>query len=211
MVEGLRLDSPRPPCSIFGGQIRSPGGIGVVRFALDNSRLENLLKRISEAVSSRRQPLSALEGYRTIFAFSSSPLVMERKLDGRRCVVRLIGELDRRAAPAVRAFLDEQCILSEEIVLDLAQLTHVDASGIGAILDAYEKCTEMGGVLSTTAASPEVQRVLQRVLQITGLQRIGPFERERPDGTAPKGPPYPTTPPPAALRHRVPPRSSPVS
>lgn len=120
-------------------------------------------------------------------ASSSSPLVVDRSLDGDRCVVRLAGELDGRAAPALRAFLDEQCMLSEEIVLDLAKVTSIDASGMGAILDAHKACAERGGVLMATAAGPEVQQVLQRVHQITGLQRIGPFVSESPRRAAPAG------------------------
>ena len=123
-----------------------------------------------------------------MLASSSGRLVIERELDGHRCIVGLIGDLDRRAAPALLAFLDEQCSPSEEIVLDLRQVTFIDAAGIGAILDAHSKCAEMGGALTATAASPEVQRVLQRVLQITGLQRIGPFESESPNKTAPSRP-----------------------
>ena len=115
-----------------------------------------------------------------MFASSSGGLVIERQVDGHHDVVRLVGDLDRHGAPALFAFLDEQCRPSEEIVLDLRQVTFIDASGIGAILDAHSKFAEMGGSLTATAASPEVQRVLQRVLQLTGLQRIGPLERESP-------------------------------
>lgn len=121
-------------------------------------------------------------------AASRGRLVIERKLDGHRCIIRLIGDLDRRVAPALLALLYGQCIPSEEIVLDLRQVTSIDASGIGAILDAHNKCAETGGALTATAAGPEVQRVLERVLEITGLQRIGPFESKSPDETAPDRP-----------------------
>jgi anti-anti-sigma factor len=119
-----------------------------------------------------------------MFASSSGGLAIEHEVDGQRCIVRLIGDLDRRTAPRLVGFLDERCVPSEEILLDLRQLVFIDASGIGAILDAHKKCAERGGALTATAAGPAVQGVLQRVLQITGLRRIGPFESQSQERTA---------------------------
>ena len=110
-----------------------------------------------------------------MFASSSGGLTIERQVEGRRHIVRLTGDLDRRSAPALLAFLGEHCITNDEVVLDLRQVTFIDSAGIGAILDAHRQCAEMGASLIATAASPAVQRVLDRVLQITGLERIGPL------------------------------------
>jgi anti-anti-sigma factor len=139
-------------------------------------------------------------------ASSSNPWTADSTPDGSRCIVHLTGALDRRAAPALLAFLNEQCGAGEEIVLDLGQVTRVDASGIGAILDAHTACAEMGGVLTATAARDDVQCVLERVLQITGLQHLGPFESESAPGRA-RNEPSRSAAPTERLRHRFPPRS----
>ena len=111
-----------------------------------------------------------------MFASSSGGLTIERRADGRRHIVRLTGDLARPAADTLLAFVEEQCVPNEEIVLDLRGVTFIDSSGVRAILDAHRRCDQMGGSLTATPASPQVQRVLERVFQITGLERIGPLQ-----------------------------------
>lgn len=112
-----------------------------------------------------------------MFASSSRALVIECARDEHRCVLRLIGALDLDAAPRLRAVLEEQIGTHQKIRLDLSRLTFIDSAGVRAIVDAHGGCARAGGELTATAAAPQVQRVLQRVLEITGLERVGPFER----------------------------------
>jgi|SRR5581483_6646518 len=124
-----------------------------------------------------------------MLASSSGPLTIESSLEGGRRMIRLAGELDRRAAPDLLAFLEAPGGRGQKIVLDLGRVTSIDAAGVGAVLDAHGNLAATGGELTVTAAGPDVQRVLQRVLAITGLQRIGPFERDAVDARPAAGRP----------------------
>ena len=77
-------------------------------------------------------------------------------------VVQLTGELDLSTVPmfvdAIEDVLDDR---PPAIELDLADLTFIDSSGVGAYVTAFRRAKAQGTSLSLGARSPLVQRVLE--------------------------------------------------
>lgn len=94
--------------------------------------------------------------------------------DSGAVVVAIAGELDCATAP----ILDERLadLLSDQgnltIVLDLAEMTFVDSSGLSAFVTAYRHLQERGGALSLRRPNSSTRKVLE----ITGLNRILPVD-----------------------------------
>jgi anti-anti-sigma factor len=77
-------------------------------------------------------------------------------------VVTIGGELDVATAPVLRSHLDE--LISEghaRLVLDLAALEFLDASGVGVLARAMGRARAQDGWTRLTHASPQVRRVLR--------------------------------------------------
>src|SRR3954469_18670079 len=94
---------------------------------------------------------------KNLFEFTSHPLH-----DGQRLCWR--GELDLAGAETARSAL-HRAIESEAplIVVDLAGLTFIDASGRGVLASAHEAQTARGGRLLVTNAGPTVSRTFKLV------------------------------------------------
>ncbi|MGN9913427.1 STAS domain-containing protein [Phytohabitans sp. LJ34] len=70
--------------------------------------------------------------------------------------------IDAQVTPRLRVLLDEVLALRpEHLVVDLAGCTHVDASGVAALLETHRQAMRDGGRLSLRAPSPSVHRNLQ--------------------------------------------------
>ncbi len=78
-------------------------------------------------------------------------------------LVALHGELDLVTAEGLAQWLGE--LSGSEIVIDLAALTFVDSSGIGAIARAHQLLSESGASLVLVRPQPHVLRLLE----LTGL------------------------------------------
>jgi stage II sporulation protein AA (anti-sigma F factor antagonist) len=84
--------------------------------------------------------------------------------------IRLSGELDHHFADDLR----EQTIKAIEtydikhIVLNLAQLSFMDSSGLGVILGRYKQVKQNNGEMVVCAISPSVQRLFE----MSGLFKI---------------------------------------
>ena len=72
-------------------------------------------------------------------------------------VVRIGGELDIATESEVHALL-RRCYGA--VVLDLAQVTLLDACSIGALVRERQRLTEEGGMLMLRAPAPLIRRVL---------------------------------------------------
>jgi anti-sigma B factor antagonist len=79
---------------------------------------------------------------------------------GGRVVAALRGELDVMDAEAVAAALTAAADRGNVIVVDLAGLTFIDASGLAALVRAGRHARHMGGDLVLTAPQRQVRRVL---------------------------------------------------
>jgi anti-anti-sigma factor len=87
--------------------------------------------------------------------------------------VALSGELDMQATfrlePALDRLLDSGDV--RELVLDLRDVRFVDSSGVGLIVETYERGREAHTDIALVPGRPEVQRVFQ----VTGLADVLPF------------------------------------
>ena len=73
-------------------------------------------------------------------------------------LVNLHGELDIRTAPSA---VDSRHIprQASEVTVDLARVTFIDATGLGAIVGLRNELIAAGGSLKLTGASPRVARI----------------------------------------------------
>jgi anti-sigma B factor antagonist len=90
----------------------------------------------------------------------------------RHTVLALDGEIDLVSAPDVRALLAD--IVNDHstraVVIDLAGVTFMDSSGVGALLSAYRPLKLQRRPL--VVAQP--QAIVARVLGITNIERLIP-------------------------------------
>jgi anti-anti-sigma factor len=94
------------------------------------------------------------------------------------------GRLDRRSAPAFPAMAAQLCAQgARSLVVELGELTQLDASGLAAIVQARRVC-EAGGCsfalspLSRVLSLPRRRRQAQREATVTGLRT----RRQAPSG-----------------------------
>ena len=84
--------------------------------------------------------------------------------------IRLTGELDHHSAEALRQkvtnYLQTEDI--RHIVLNLADLSFMDSSGLGVILGRYKEIKQLGGEMVVCAISPAVNRLFD----MSGLFKI---------------------------------------
>jgi anti-anti-sigma factor len=80
-------------------------------------------------------------------------------------VVAVAGEVDMATAPELRTCLDA---LEGRVVVDLAEVTFLDSSGMGALVVARKRLLDLGGDLVVRAPQPHVRHVLE----VTGLTEL---------------------------------------
>lgn len=99
-------------------------------------------------------------------SLNAQPVAGVDRQDG-AVIVRLAGELDLYNTPVVRQALLDLC---EEqpgrLVVDLAQVTFVDSTGLGVLIEARSKLRDRGALV---LAAPGLE--VQRALQISGLDQ----------------------------------------
>lgn len=76
----------------------------------------------------------------------------------------LAGELDLATTPSLQARLGAADVADADVVMDLSQLSFIDASGLRTLIDAYRAAVARGHRLCVTPTSPS----LDRLLAITG-------------------------------------------
>jgi anti-sigma B factor antagonist len=99
--------------------------------------------------------------------------VFEVRIDGDARVM-VFGELDMATAPQLTSAVESVAATDSRVVVDLAAVTFMDSSGVGALCLAQSKLQAEGGVL---VLGP-VSRQVQSVLQMAGLENS--FDRESP-------------------------------
>jgi anti-anti-sigma factor len=94
---------------------------------------------------------------------------LEIRSDSNCSHVALIGELDLASAPHLQQVLDELCRDGfQEIVLDLARLDFLSATGLEVFVHADDQLRAAGGRLILNRPGPRARRVLA----ITGLDTV---------------------------------------
>lgn len=75
-------------------------------------------------------------------------------------VVSAGGEIDTRTAHRLHEAVTEAAGLAPHVVIDLAQVTFVDSSGLGALIVARNTAREGRGSVSLVSPPPVVRRLL---------------------------------------------------
>lgn len=80
------------------------------------------------------------------------------------------GEIDLATVAAFRATLAEALATEpDEVVVDLTNVTFIDSTGLGTIVDASHRCRRNGGRMAVVAPHGSAAAV---VLQLTGLGSV---------------------------------------
>ena len=86
---------------------------------------------------------------------------------GEAVVVSLAGELDLYNAEEVRrALLDTLADRTELLVVDLAEVTFIDSTALGVLIEARSRMTDRSGF---RLAAPGIE--VRRALEVSGLDR----------------------------------------
>lgn len=75
-------------------------------------------------------------------------------------VVRAGGEIDTRTVHGFDEVVTEAVSLSAHLIIDLAQVTFVDSSGLGGLIVARRSARKRGGSISLVSPPPAVHRLL---------------------------------------------------
>ena len=75
-------------------------------------------------------------------------------------VVHVGGEIDASTVHALDGAITEAAGLASHVVIDLAQVTFVDSSGLGALIVARQNQREHDGLISLVSPPPAVRRLL---------------------------------------------------
>lgn len=77
-------------------------------------------------------------------------------------VVRVLGEIDLVTAPQLRSYLDDLIADADgAILLDLAEVTYIDSTGLCAVLTADAELKHQGRDLRVVKASVQVRRLFE--------------------------------------------------
>jgi stage II sporulation protein AA (anti-sigma F factor antagonist) len=84
--------------------------------------------------------------------------------------VAIVGEINHHNAVFVRQEIDEkiQELNSKNLVLDLAEVSFMDSSGLGLIMGRYQRMQELGGTL--TVANPSAEH--KKLFKLAGLNKL---------------------------------------
>ncbi len=89
---------------------------------------------------------------------------------GTTLVVKLFGEIDQSCAGEIRARIDGelQAHPVQNLILDFAEVSFMDSSGIGMVLGRYKEIKARGGKTMIIRTRPQVDRLLE----LSGLKKI---------------------------------------
>ncbi len=88
-------------------------------------------------------------------------------------LVRASGELDLAAVPSLEAVLATS---GSRVVVDLRDVTFLDASGLGVLVTASDRARRAGGAVRLVGASSQVRRVVT-ITRLDGV--LGLFDSMR--------------------------------
>lgn len=91
----------------------------------------------------------------------SSDITVGISRRGRVIVVAVAGEIDIASTPQLERLLEEACAGGADIVVDLAEVTFMDVSGLRALLDARRRAERDGVPLALANVPPAVVRLLK--------------------------------------------------
>jgi anti-anti-sigma factor len=96
---------------------------------------------------------------------------------GKTCLLRVGGQLDARAAAQLLAHCSAICKAEKNLVLNLAEVSFIASSGIGALLALVEQFRESGCSVRFVSLSAAVDSVI-RLLNLDQFLTIDPTEAD---------------------------------
>ena len=96
---------------------------------------------------------------------------------GRTAVLRLKGRLDVKTSPILLQRVAEIQANGQNLVLNLAEVSFMGSSGIGALLVLVEQFQEQAGVVRLASPSPAVEAVI-KLLNLDRFLAIDPSEEK---------------------------------
>lgn len=85
-------------------------------------------------------------------------------------IAALNGEIDHHNAQKIRTQLDKYILTIQpsKLIIDFANITFMDSSGIGLIMGRSRLMHEFGGILEICNPQPYIRRVLK----LAGMERL---------------------------------------
>ena len=95
--------------------------------------------------------------------------ITEIRREGPAAIVVLTGEVDLKHSPIIHQQLADLCEdQPASLILDLAEVTHMDSSGVGTLVEIYRRTQGYGGQLLLAC----VQDKVKAVFEITQLDQF---------------------------------------
>lgn len=89
---------------------------------------------------------------------ADAQIAITDRLNGKKAVVALAGELDAKTTPALKAKLDELIGKGiDGLLIDCAELTYVASAGIGALNAALKSLKDKNGKMALAGLKKEVR------------------------------------------------------
>ena len=86
--------------------------------------------------------------------------------------VHVKGELDLSTSPEFDQALRQEIDAGKRVVVDLSEIAFIDSTGLNTLIGALRACESNGGMLMV---SPTMPAQVQRVFEITGLNKVLPI------------------------------------
>ncbi|GGT01757.1 anti-sigma factor antagonist [Planobispora rosea] len=86
---------------------------------------------------------------------------------GNSMIHRVTGEIDISTAPALRTRLQNALTAGGRLLVDLSEVTFMDARGLGVLVAVNNRARELGGTVQLIG----VPAAVGRLLKLTGLSR----------------------------------------
>jgi anti-sigma B factor antagonist len=87
-------------------------------------------------------------------------------------IVSISGDIDLESSPQLRTFLKAKSTQkTPKLLLDFAQVTYIDSSGLATLIEYFQAVQGFGGKLALASLSPRVKNVFEivRLEQIFSL------------------------------------------
>ena len=89
---------------------------------------------------------------------------IEKLASGSATTLKIDGEIDLHASPALRARLQE-CIQSKTpaLLLDFSGVSYIDSSGLATLIEYVRECSAFGGKLALYGLQKKVRTIFELV------------------------------------------------
>lgn len=175
-----------------GSMTRAAGGLGI-GLALGQQLAQGLGGRLGAtsregegscfslflpaAVQFAAKPADDGERRRVVATMTHGLEISEAENRGRTAVLRLKGRLDVKTSPILLQRVSEIEANGQNLVINLAEVTFMGSSGIGALLVIVEQFQEQAGVVRLASPSPAVEAVI-KLLNLDRFLAVDPSEEK---------------------------------